>query len=304
MNSLLDCINFLSSPSALKSLERDPYWPKWDSPWWHMLLLHELGRTRDIPENAILKMVEVLKQHYLPFFPRGEESAKLPPGTDLYRQVICFCALGNIYQVLFTYGVDVDKELPWMREWFFRYQLMDGGLNCDENSCKGSLVSTIACLEAVLFCRKERPISSQEKNFLDEGANYLLNHRLFRKISTGEVINESWKEVGFPRFYSYDFFRGFYFLAKWKEYSGLFIDEELIEEVKFLMKKQMNPQGELLLKSCKLMNEKSYNPLLDGSWGMGKASYFKLMEEVSLEGSFCPPLMKKWLEVQSIFNFT
>jgi hypothetical protein len=34
--------DYLQSDEALESIEKDPYWPKWNSPWWHMLLLHEI----------------------------------------------------------------------------------------------------------------------------------------------------------------------------------------------------------------------------------------------------------------------
>ena len=42
-------LDYLASAAALASLARDPYWPKWDSPWWHMALLHELGLSPMIP---------------------------------------------------------------------------------------------------------------------------------------------------------------------------------------------------------------------------------------------------------------
>ena len=38
-------IAYLASPDALASLEADTYWPKWDSPWWHMVLLRERGQA-------------------------------------------------------------------------------------------------------------------------------------------------------------------------------------------------------------------------------------------------------------------
>lgn len=46
----------LSSASALQSIERDPYWPKWDSPWWHMSLLNEMDLAKEIPATCISKM--------------------------------------------------------------------------------------------------------------------------------------------------------------------------------------------------------------------------------------------------------
>ena len=72
--------SYLSKESALSSIERDPYWPKWDSPWWHMSLLNEMDLAKEIPAASISKMVQVLKGHYLPVFPIKEE--EVPSGTD------------------------------------------------------------------------------------------------------------------------------------------------------------------------------------------------------------------------------
>ena len=51
---------YLASPEALQSIERDPYWPKWHSPWWHMCLLNELNLAQEIPAQAINKMIQKL----------------------------------------------------------------------------------------------------------------------------------------------------------------------------------------------------------------------------------------------------
>jgi hypothetical protein len=292
-------IAYLASVPALESIERDPYWPKWDSPWWHMLLLHEMGLAERIPQITVSKMAEVLKHHYLPVFPIIEE--ELPPGTDPFRKIACLCAVGNVYQVLFACGVDVDQELPWMKKWFLRYQLPDGGLNCDEKvyaapTPKSSIVTTVACLEAVLFCQK-RELTNDEVAFLQRGAEYLLRQRLFRKISTGAVIDKDWLEIRFPRFYEYDFLRGFYFLAKWREKSGFKIPDELVDEVEELVSQQWTDQG-LQLKRYNLFDKRSYNPAADGTWVWGAASEFDLMKAVSFEGSLCPALAKQWNEIK------
>lgn len=290
---------YLSSPEALLSIERDPYWPKWNSPWWHMSLLFEMGLAKEIPKITVAKMVEVLKTHYLPVFPiRAEE---VPAGTDPFRQIACLCAVGNMYQVLFHAGVDVDTELPWMRQWFSKYQLPDGGLNCDEAVYvkpvpKSSIVTTIACLEAVFFCR-HRDLTAEETEFLNRGARYLLKQRLFRKASTGEVIDQNWLEIRFPRFYEYDFLRGYYFLAKWREHSGFSIPADLENEVQELVSRQMTEKG-IQLKRYNLFDKRSYNPDSDGQWTWGTASEIELMKAVSAEGMICEPLTKKWLEVQ------
>jgi hypothetical protein len=291
--------SFLSSIAALQSIERDPYWPKWDSPWWHMSLLNEMDLAKEIPATSISKMVQVLKYHYLPVFPVKEE--EVPKSTDPYRKIACLCAVGNMYQVLFNAGVDVDKELPWMREWFLRYQLPDGGLNCDEKvytkpTPKSSIVTTLSCLEAVLFCRS-RDLTDGEVTFLNRGGSYLLKQRLFRKASTGEVIDKDWLEIRFPRFYEYDFLRGFYFLEKWRQQSGFSIPDDLVDEVEELVSRQMTDQG-IKLKRYNLFDKRSYNPVADGTWAWGDASEIDLMKTVSFEGSICQALTKKWSEVK------
>lgn len=302
-NALEKSLAYLSSPLAQQSIERDPYWPKWDSPWWHMALLYELGLAKSNPKVALDSLVRVLKTHYLQHFPIRED--EVPAGIDPNRQIACICAVGNMYQILYAAGVDVDLELPWMRKWFLKYQLPDGGLNCDETvytkkNPKGSLLSTICSLEAVLFCRT-RDLTTEEVEFLNRGADYLVRHKLFRRLSNGDVIDPDWLEVRFPRFYDYDFLRGFYFLAKWKKESGYSFPDELTAEVEDLMQKQLTPQGVKLLR-YNLIDKRSYNPQADGSWKMGEASEFDLLKAVSFDGALCGPLTRAWDQVKPTKN--
>lgn len=292
---------YLASAEALSSIERDPYWPKWDSPWWHMLLLHEMGLSERIPKVAAQKMASTIKTHFMSFFPLVIE--EVPEGVDPYRGIMCFCALGSIYQVLSACGINVDAEIPWMREWLLRYQLPDGGFNCDEAAYtkevkKSSIVSTLPCLEALLFCTK-RELTAAEKQVLQKGAEYLLNHGLFRRLSTGEVIDQNWLEIRFPRFYEYDFLRGFYFLIKWREYSGFEILDELTEEVISLVQKQWKNDG-IILRRYNSFENMSLVPEKDGNWEKGPVSGFDLMQTVSAAGLPCPYLTEKWLEIKAL----
>ncbi|KYG66440.1 hypothetical protein AZI86_05170 [Bdellovibrio bacteriovorus] len=300
-SALEESISYLSSFEAVESIKRDPYWPKWDTPWWHMAVLKELGLARQIPKITLDAMVHALQNHYLQFFPiRSEE---VPPGTDSYRQIPCICSVGNMYQILFAAGVDVDRDLPWMRPWFVKYQLPDGGLNCDESvytktTPKSSIVSTICCLEAVLFCRHQ-DLTAEEVNFLNKGAEYLVRQKLFRRISNGDVIDNDWIEIRFPRFYDYDFLRGYYFLAKWKEASGFLIPVDLVEEVEKLVSAQMTDKG-IQLRRYNLIDKRSYNPQADGTWKMGEVSEFNLFKAVSFDGAISEPLTKAWNEIKNI----
>ncbi len=290
---------YLASAEAIQSIRRDPYWPKWNTPWWHMCLWNELDLAQEIPKTTILAMVHALKNHYLPIFPIKKE--QIPEGTDPYRQIACLCSVGSMYQVLFNARVDVDREIPWMREWFLRYQLPDGGLNCDESAYtkttpKSSIVSTLSCLEAVLFCR-HRDLTSDETEFLNRGANFLIRQKLYRKVSTGEVINPDWLEIRFPRFYDYDFFRGYYFLAKWSQHSGFQIPADLVDDVECLVSKQLTDEG-IVLRRYNLIEKRTYGPAENDVWASGEASEIELMKAVSFDGALCRPLTKRWNEVR------
>jgi hypothetical protein len=226
-------LDYLGSPGALASVARDPYWPKWDSPWWHMALLHEIGLSPLIPAVLAQAMAAALQGHYLPTFPRVE--SEIPAGIDPYRQILCHCALGSMVQVLAGRGRTIDEALPGARAWFLRYQLPDGGLNCDEAaytrpSPHSSMVSTLPPLEAMLGST-ERPFTPEETAFLDAGANYLLQRRLCRSLSKGALIDESWLTPTFPRFYEYDVLRGLRFLVGWARRLSRPLPWSAIEEV-------------------------------------------------------------------------
>ncbi len=174
-------LSYLASEQAVKSLEADAYWPKWDSPWWHMLLLHEMGETKRIPAQVIETCIASLNKMPVKIFPI--HPTDMPAGVDPYRGSPCHCQLGNIYQVLAAWGVDVDKELPWIRPWFLRYQMNDGGFNCDneaylvKDEVPSSMVGTIAVFEAILL-HTPRPWTEEEKAFLEKGARFLMGRQL------------------------------------------------------------------------------------------------------------------------------
>jgi hypothetical protein len=128
-----ESLNYLASGEASKSIDANPYWPKWNSPWWHMSVLFEMGMAECIPKAIAKKMLAEVKRTHLPYFFREEAPADKGPDQD----APCPCAFGNIYQILSATGLDVDAELPWARGWFLKYQMPDGGLNCDRRRLQG-----------------------------------------------------------------------------------------------------------------------------------------------------------------------
>ncbi|MFI5344758.1 MAG: hypothetical protein ACHQ51_00135 [Elusimicrobiota bacterium] len=291
---------YLNSAKARESLERDPYWPKWDSPWWHMTLLFELDRADAIPKEAAEAMFAAIQSKYLRFFPNPREP--LPPGKDPHRDAPCHCALGNMYQTLDACGIDLDGRAPWMRAWFLHYQLPDGGLNCDEKAYEkgaaASIQSTLPALEAVL--RVARPFTPAEELFLDRGAEYLIERRLACRRRDGRVMNEAFLKVGFPRFYDYDVLRGLSFLAAWSRARRTTVPPDAVAGVLSALAARF-PDGTIRVEKSGLAAEGSLNPGEGGVWARGTASAFPLLESARRAGSDSAVLTKRWAEVRAAF---
>jgi hypothetical protein len=292
---------YLDSAKARESLALDPYWPKWNSPWWHMTLLFELDRADAIPRAAAEAMLSAIDAHYIRFFPTVREP--LPAGKDPHRDAACHCALGNMYQTLAACGLDVDSRAPWLRAWFLRYQLPDGGLNCSEGAyAKGSassVQSTLPSLEAVL--RVDRPFTLVEEDFLDRGAEYLIARRLVCRRRDGRVMDESFLKIGFPRFYDYDVLRGLAFLAAWSRARRKAVPREAVAGHLSALNARF-PDGRVRVEKAGLAEEGSLNPGQGGVWARGSASSFPLLDSARRVGDVSEVLTRRWAEVRSILG--
>ena len=295
-----ESVSYLASDVALESLELDPYWPKWNSPWWQMLLLHELGMTKSIPQAAIEKVLEVMDKHYLKFFPFREE--EIPPGKNPYRHIACHCALGSMEQVLHAWGIDVTKRLDWISPWYIKYQLPDGGLNCDEaaytrTTPKGSIVSSIPPLEAVLHCR-DGNLSADDELFLQRGAEYLIEKRLFRRSSDAKVIDEDWLKLCFPRFYHYDVLRGLNFLLDWSGVTRTELPISAIADAVFVINESAKNGALHVQRNAWLgANTLMYDPVHAG-WLKKPSVSYTLLDRVSELGNVSYVLTNKWSDAK------
>jgi hypothetical protein len=286
-------VRYLGSDAAARSVEADTYWPKWDSPWWHMLLLYELGEARRIPPRIVEGMVDGLNALPLHIFPIQPEDT--PVGVDPYRGSSCHCALGSIHQVLTACGVDVAGKLPWIEPWFARYQMADGGVNCDATAylsgeCASSMVGTIAPFEAML--------AGPPSDALERAAAFLVERRLMNGSASRHNAEERaaasrWLIPCFPRFYHYDVLRGLAALVRWAEVRERALPLDAIAgAVRHLA--QAFPDGVVRIQ------RRAYDglptmALVDGAWVRGQAaSTFPLLDAVSATGRPCQVLTRQW----------
>jgi hypothetical protein len=292
-------LQYLSSSKALETIRIDAYWPKWNSPWWHMLLFHEMGETRRIPEPLIREFVATLNRMPLKIFPIFDED--VPAGINSSKDSCCHCQLGNVYQVLSVWGLDVDQELPWIRPWFLRYQMADGGLNCDnaayrvEGECPSSMVGTIAAFESVLL-HTPRGWTPAEKIFLDKASDFLIKRKLILGSPTVHNAEErdeakDWVQPCFPRYYHYEA------LLMWREKTGGQISESAIQEAVRAIQTRF-PDGQIRNERRSFEGEGTLAQTESGEWKrIPDASFFPLLEELSEVGKISPYLSQQWREI-------
>jgi hypothetical protein len=118
-------------------------------------------------------------------------------------------------------------------------QLPDGGWNCEaENgSTRSSLNTTICVLEALLEYESAGGASERSAEVRAarlRGQEYLLERRLLRRLSTGEVIDPVFTRFSFPTWWHYDVLRGLEYLRR----SDATPDERVTEAIELVESKR------------------------------------------------------------------
>ena len=135
------------------------------------------------------------------------------------------CINGNVVSTGSYFGVDMTPLV----ERLLREQLPDGGWNCEvENGATvSSFGTTINVLEGLLEHERAIGGSAVVADARRRGEAYLLERRLLRRRSTGEIIDPSWLQFSFPTWWHYDVLRGLDYLRA----AGLVPDEQMAEAI-------------------------------------------------------------------------
>ena len=120
------------------------------------------------------------------------------------------CINGNVVATGSYFGVDIAPLVARLLD----EQLPDGGWNCEvENGATvSSMETTLNVLEGLLEHERAIGGSAPVTAARERGEEYLLERRLFRRRSTGEVIDPAWLESSFPHWYHYDVLRALDYL--------------------------------------------------------------------------------------------
>jgi hypothetical protein len=93
-------------------------------------------------------------------------------------------------------------------------QLADGGWNCEaeRGSVRSSFHTTICVLEGLLAFEQAFGQAPNVSGARRRAEEYLLDRRLLRRLSTGQIINPAWTELAFPPLWHYDALRALDYL--------------------------------------------------------------------------------------------
>lgn len=166
-------------------------------------------------------------------------------GNPFFAGEVEPCINGQVGAVGAYFGQDVSGII----ERLLGEQLPDGGWNCEaaNGSTRSSFNTTICVLEALLAYAVQVGPSPTVQAAQQHGQDYLLERRLFRRRSTGEVIAYDKKSgpasgqgypaftrFAFPTWWHYDVLRGLEYLRR----AGVTPDERMAEAIELVLSKR------------------------------------------------------------------
>ncbi|MFN8547466.1 MAG: hypothetical protein U0527_05715 [Candidatus Eisenbacteria bacterium] len=139
-------------------------------------------------------------------------------------------------------GAYFGEDVRGLIDRLLREQLPDGGWNCQAEfgSTRSSFHTTICVLEALLEYQRAGAANEEVRSARRRGEEYLLERRLLRRLSTGEVIEDRkaksavWTRFAFPTWWHYDVLRGLDYMRS----AGIAPDERVVEAAALVESKQ------------------------------------------------------------------
>ncbi len=150
------------------------------------------------------------------------------------------CINGRTIETGAYYGVDVSPLV----ERILGERLADGGWNCEaENgSVRSSFDTTITVLEGLLEFERAAGGSAVVREARRSGEEYLLERSLFRRKSTGEIVDPAYLDFAFPYYWHYDVLRALDYFRR----AGAKPDSRMAEAAEIVRSKRQ-PDGRWLL---------------------------------------------------------
>jgi hypothetical protein len=145
-----------------------------------------------------------------------------------------------------TLGTYFDQDVDGVAARLLGEQLEDGGWNCEvENgSVRSSFATTINVLEGLLAHERASGGSPKSIATRRRGEEYLLERKLVRRKSTGEVVNPAWLQFSFPTRWHYDVLRALEYFRSVGD-----VPDSRIDIAIDLLRSKQQPDGTWLLEN-------------------------------------------------------
>src|SRR5712692_9013956 len=187
--------------------------PEWTSTAWSLMLLRNFGL--DPVSAEARRAIRLVRAHC-----QWEHD-----GEPFFAGEVEPCINGKVVAMGAYFGEDVRRIVDRL----LAEQMSDGGWNCEQEngSTRGSFHSTIDVLDGLL--EYERAIGARPELSAARlrGQEYLLERRMLRRLSTGEVIDPAFAQFSYPTYWHYDVLRGLDYLRA----AGAVPDERLAEAI-------------------------------------------------------------------------
>jgi hypothetical protein len=145
-----------------------------------------------------------------------------------------------------TLGIYFHQDVDGIVARLLSEQLEDGGWNCEaeRGSIRSSSATTINVLEGLLAHERATGGSAESIATRRRGEEYLLERKLFRRKSTGEIVNPAWLQFSFPTYWHYDVLRALEYFRSVGGKPDVRIDEGIA-----LLRSKQQPDGRWLLEN-------------------------------------------------------
>ncbi len=209
---------------------RGTLFPEWTSTTWSLALLRDFGLDPQSP--GARHAVRLVRDNC-----RWEHD-----GEPFFAGEVEPCINGRAVATGSYFGEDVRAIVDRL----LGEQMSDGGWNCEQEngSTRGSFHSTIEVLAGLLEYELAAGGSSEVRAARLRGQEYLLERRMLRRLSTGEVIDPAWTQFSYPTFWHYDVLRGLDYLRA----AGAMPDERVAEAID-LVESKRDADGRWLLEN-------------------------------------------------------
>ncbi len=194
--------------------------PEWTSTAWSLMLLRNFGL--DPVSAEACRAIRLVRAHC-----QWEHD-----GEPFFAGEVEPCINGKVVAMGAYFGEDVRRIVDRL----LGEQMSDGGWNCEQEngSTRGSFHSTIDVLDGLL--EYERAIGARPELSAARlrGQEYLLERRMLRRLSTGEVIDPAFAQFSYPTYWHYDVLRGLDYLRA----AGAVPDERVAEAIDLVESKR------------------------------------------------------------------